>query len=284
MSVDIRLMRYVVAIAEEGSFQRAAARLHMAQPPLSRQIAELERELGVRLFERRPTRLTAAGTTFVDSARKILDDVDRAVARTTATAATVRLGYVVSAAYDVLPRLLAVTAAQSIRVESSEESADLAGGLRDGRFDLALSRSIPEDDDFRRLTVSREPFVAVVGRTHPLAGRSEVSVGDLRGSRLLLSDHHQPAYRDAVLRVVAGIVDDVQNSQIGGWRHTDDLLDGRTVTIVPRTLGDNPPSAGVTLSLTERPPAPDLQLVWLPPASAAATRVIDLAARHTLRR
>jgi hypothetical protein len=106
-------------------------------------------------------------------------------------------------------------------------------------------------------------------------------VTELRGSRLLLSERQQPIYRDAVLALVAGIIDDIQDSRIGGWRHADDLLDGRTVAIVPRSLGDNPPSAGVTLSLTEQPPAPDLQLVWRPPVSDAVTRVIDLARTTT---
>ncbi|WP_279583163.1 LysR family transcriptional regulator [Fodinicola feengrottensis] len=151
MPVDIRLMRYVVAIAEEGSFGRAAARLHIAQPPLSRQVGELERELGVRLFERRPTRLTAAGEAFVESARKVIADVDRAVARTKAVAGgavgVVRVGYVVSAAYEVLPRLQAAARKQApgIRLDVTEtDSAALAQGLRDGRYDLvfpAVSRT-----------------------------------------------------------------------------------------------------------------------------------------------
>src|SRR3954471_23129795 len=108
--VELRLMRYVVAVADEGGFQRAAERRHMAQPPLSRQIRGLERELGVRLFDRRPTRLTEPGRVFVESARKVLTDAEEVVAATRAAArgerGSVRLGYVPSIAYDVLPRLL----------------------------------------------------------------------------------------------------------------------------------------------------------------------------------
>ena len=97
MPIDLRLMRYAIAVAEEESFQRAAARLHMAQPPLSRQIRQLERELGVALFRRRPTRLTDAGRVFVREARDILAATEGAVARTRAAAGAlervVRVGY-----------------------------------------------------------------------------------------------------------------------------------------------------------------------------------------------
>ncbi|GAA1655950.1 LysR substrate-binding domain-containing protein [Fodinicola feengrottensis] len=280
MPVDIRLMRYVVAIAEEGSFGRAAARLHIAQPPLSRQVGELERELGVRLFERRPTRLTAAGEAFVESARKVIADVDRAVARTKAVAGgavgVVRVGYVVSAAYEVLPRLQAAARKQApgIRLDVTEtDSAALAQGLRDGRYDLVFSRSIT---DFHRLSVTREPLVAVISRTHPLAGRESVSVRELRGSRLLLSEHHLPRYREAVLTAVQGILDEVVNTRIAGWRYSDELLDSRTITLVPRTLGDHPPSTAVTVRLEEEPPAADLQAVWTTDLSPPAGRIVEL--------
>ncbi|WP_460370114.1 LysR family transcriptional regulator, partial [Actinocorallia lasiicapitis] len=108
MSIELRVLRYVIAVAEEGGFQRAADRLHMAQPPLSRQIAALERELGVPLFQRRPTALTPAGEIFVESARRLLAEADLLVERTrlAATRGTVRVGYVPSVAYDTLPRLL----------------------------------------------------------------------------------------------------------------------------------------------------------------------------------
>jgi DNA-binding transcriptional LysR family regulator len=83
MAIDLRLMRYVVTVADEDSFSRAAQRLHMAQPPLSRQIRDLERSLGVDLFQRRPTRLTEAGRVFVSEARRLLAQADELAERTT---------------------------------------------------------------------------------------------------------------------------------------------------------------------------------------------------------
>src|SRR4051794_31373861 len=97
MPVDLRLMRYVIAVADEGGFERAARRLHMAQPPLSRQIRQLEHDLGVPLFTRRPTRPTEAGELFVDRARGILAQVDQLVEATrwagAAETGTVRVGH-----------------------------------------------------------------------------------------------------------------------------------------------------------------------------------------------
>nr|BFE84562.1 hypothetical protein GCM10020093_071630 [Planobispora longispora] len=176
MPVDLRLMRYVVTIAEEGGFQRAAERLHMAQPPLSRQIRDLERQLGVALFHRRPTRLTEAGKAFVASARRMLADADAMIELMRAVrqgeSGTVRLGMVISAAHETVPELLAAlrSAHPDVTVRAREAwSGELDAGLRAGRFDLVLGRMIPRRPGLARQTVRREPLVAVVGTAHPLA-------------------------------------------------------------------------------------------------------------------
>jgi len=98
MEIELRLMRYVITIAKEAGFQRVAQRLHMAQPPLSRQIRALEHRLGTPLFERRPVRLTPAGEVFVDAARDILARTDRLVEQT-AVAGRGEIGTVRSATF-----------------------------------------------------------------------------------------------------------------------------------------------------------------------------------------
>ncbi|WP_133051049.1 LysR family transcriptional regulator, partial [Mycobacteroides abscessus] len=86
MEIELRWLRYVVAVADHGGMQRAADALHMTQPPLSRQIRELERRLGTSLFTRRPVSLTAAGAVFVEHAREVLSSVDNLVTATRSTA------------------------------------------------------------------------------------------------------------------------------------------------------------------------------------------------------
>src|SRR3954469_19198405 len=186
--VELRLMRYVVAVADEGGFQRAAERLHMAQPPLSRQIRGLARELGVRLFDRRPTRLTEPGRVFVESARKVLADADGLVEATRRAGrgetGGVRLGYVPSAAHEPLPRLLAAMAEErpGVRVDVREAwSAELDLALREERVDVGLARGLSGRDGDARETLGSEPLVVVLGERHPLAGRDEVHLRDLRG-------------------------------------------------------------------------------------------------------
>src|SRR3954470_16761966 len=112
--MELRHLRYFVAVAEELHFSRAARRLHLAQPPLSRQIKQLEDDLGVRLLERtkRRVELTAAGRVFLDDARRLLSQADEAVAaaRRVGRGETGRLavGFIGSATYGVLPEILRV--------------------------------------------------------------------------------------------------------------------------------------------------------------------------------
>jgi len=297
MSVELRVMRYVVAVAEEGSFESAARRLHMAQPPLSRQIRDLERQLGVPLFERRPTRLTDAGAAFVASARRLLDDADSVVRVTRAAGqgqtGTVRIGLVASATSQVLPRLLAAVRAvhPQITVRTREAwPAELDAGLRAGRFDLVLSRGMPGHQDLDRQTVRREPLVAVVDAGHPLAGRTAVGsdavrsdavrLADLADGRLSLPPEElTPGYRSAILAACAraGVAVEVVDCEQLGWRRIG-LADVDGFALVPRSLAELPTVDGVVLQLTDELPAPDLELVWrrdaTSPAGLAVARVV----------
>ncbi|MFY1699322.1 MULTISPECIES: LysR family transcriptional regulator [unclassified Solwaraspora] len=307
MSVDLRVMRYVVAVAEEGSFEGAARRLHMAQPPLSRQIRDLERQLGVPLFDRRPTRLTDAGAAFVASARRVLDDAESVVRVTRAAGSgqtgTVRLGVVASAAAEVLPRLLAalrVTHPQ-ITVRTQEAwPAELDAGLRAGRFDLVLTRGLPARSDVDRCTVRREPLVAVVDAGHRLALRTDagpddtgpdgVGLADLAGGRLSLPPEElAPGYRSAVLAacVRAGVVVEIADCAQLGWRRVG-LADENSFALVPRSLATLPTMDGVVLPLTDEVAAPDLELVWrrdaTPPAGLALATVVGRLTRDQRRK
>lgn len=289
--VELRLMRYVVAVADEGGFQRAADRLHMAQPPLSRQIRDLERELGVRLFDRRPTRLTEPGRVFVESARKVLADAGELVEATRRAGrgetGVVRVGYVPSAAHETLPRLLAAMADErpGVRVDVREAwSAELDLALREERVDVVLARGVPEREAYARETLRSEPLVVVLGERHPLAGQDAIRLRDLRGRTFCFFPRHiAPDSYDAVLAALrhTGEEFDVWENALPQARH-DRLRAGEDFTVVPRSLGGRPPAGTVSRPVSDDLPAVDLELVWRPgslPPSAAA--LIEVARRLT---
>src|SRR4051812_47067959 len=190
--LEVRQLRYFVAVAEELHFGRAAERLGMAQPPLSRAIRELERQLGVQLLERttRQVALTAAGSVLLDDARRALDVVSAAARRArNAGQVTPRLRLALKADYDagMLPRILAAFQEQ----EAALPVELLLGGrgeqipaLRDGRADVAI---LPEPFDGRGMDVEpllTEPRLVALAADDPLAARTDLRLADLAGRTL----------------------------------------------------------------------------------------------------
>ncbi|MFE0678075.1 LysR substrate-binding domain-containing protein [Streptomyces sp. NPDC058867] len=198
--MEVRQVRYFLALAEECHFGRAAARVHVAQPALSQQIKQLEREMGTTLFDRstRRVELTDAGRRLVPHAKAILAEVRHAEAHmemlASGYAGRVSVGFVGTATYDVLPRV-----ARTLRTEVPDVSAELRGellapelmaGLREGTFDLALLRSAgpvdPSDPSVEVAPLRSERLVAVVPGGHRLAGRSRVPIADLAGETFVI--------------------------------------------------------------------------------------------------
>lgn len=145
--MELRHLRYFVAVGEEQNITRAAARLHVSQPPLSRQIRDLESELGVALFERsaRAVRLTAAGRMFLPEAQAVLRRAEEAVEAVKAAAGgnrgVVHVAYAPSLTVEILPRALRLFQSQmpAARVILHDLSTEeMLEGLRDGKLDLAL--------------------------------------------------------------------------------------------------------------------------------------------------
>jgi len=194
--METRLLRSFVVLAEERHFGRAASRLHIAQPALSQQLNRLEREAGARLLDRSTRRvdLTEAGLLLQKRARGILAALDRTAADLGLLAAgragRVRLGFVGTATYDVLPRV-----AHRIRSELPDIELDLRGELlgpalldavRDGELDIAVARPAPSTPENLVIRPLRdEPLMAVLPADHPRAGDSRVRVSDLAGVPLV---------------------------------------------------------------------------------------------------
>ncbi|WP_199510697.1 LysR family transcriptional regulator [Nucisporomicrobium flavum] len=190
--LEVRQLRYFVAVAEELHFGRAAERLGMAQPPLSRAIRDLERHLGVGLLERttRQVRLTPAGEVLLRDARTALDAVSAAERRARHAGQPVRtLRLALKADHDagMLPRMLAAyereEAALPVELQLGGRGEQVAA-LRDGRADVAL---LPTPFDDRGLDVEpllTEPRLVALPAADPLAARTELRPADLAG-RLL---------------------------------------------------------------------------------------------------
>ena len=189
--MELRHLRYFVAVAEERNFGRAAERLHIAQPPLSRQIRDLERELGTALFERvaRGVELTAAGHAFLPEARLTLAQAERAQ-RTALRAAQgeigrLRVGFVEAATYsDVLPKVLGFFRMHLplIGVSLFEmETGDLEGAFRDGRIDVGILQSLPADGErwLRVEPVQSDRMIAALPESSRPASHSSVTLKEL---------------------------------------------------------------------------------------------------------
>ncbi|MEV6644883.1 LysR family transcriptional regulator [Amycolatopsis sp. NPDC051371] len=195
MTPELRQLRYFVAVADETSFTRAAAVLHIAQQSLSQQITVLERSLGTRLFDRdaRGTRLTAVGELFLPEARAVLARADEAVATlgraVRGEIGNVRLAFLTTTANYLLPPIVRTVRERfpDLTVTTAEASiAELVDGLRERRFDLAFTRP-PLVPGLASRTLLTEEVCAVLPTGHPLAGRASLKLADLAGEPWVLT-------------------------------------------------------------------------------------------------
>ncbi|MBS0421123.1 MAG: LysR family transcriptional regulator [Proteobacteria bacterium] len=211
IEMELRHLRYFLAVAEELNFTRAARRLNMAQPPLTQQIKALEAEMGVTLFDRTGYRveLTDAGRSFMPQVMRILGDVRNAVAIAQRAAAgevgQVRVGFTESASFNPL-----VTAAfRNFRVGypevemSLEESPStvLANALRDGRIDAAFLRPpLRSDEGVTLHLIDEEEMVVAVPSSHTLAQRTDLEIRDLAEETFVLYPRaERPGLADTVI-------------------------------------------------------------------------------------
>lgn len=195
MNIDLRRLRYFVAVAEESSFNRAARRLHIAQPPLSTQIKQLEEELGVRLFERtnRGVRMTEAGELLLEEARRIFVQVDQTVRIVRRVGhgevGRLTLGFVPSASNEVLPEILRAFRDRFPEVELflREMRPDrIVQRLHDKQVDVGFLYLPLEDASLNIECISREPLVLALPEAHPLARRRKVELQDVSEEPFIL--------------------------------------------------------------------------------------------------
>jgi len=214
--MDLRQLRYFVVLADELHFGRAATRLHMAQPPLSQAIRQLEAELGVTLLTRttRRVELTDAGRAYLDRSRAILAEVDEAAQHARRVAAGsvghLAIGCVGSATYSLLPTLSRHLSTELPGIDFAFRGEmlvpDQVGALRDGAIDVALLRPPIADASLTVLPLRRDRLVVALPADHPLARRTQVRAVDLAGTDLIVhsADRRSVMY-DVVLRLLRDV-------------------------------------------------------------------------------
>jgi DNA-binding transcriptional LysR family regulator len=241
---ELRRLRYFVAVATERNFTRAAERLHVAQPALSRQVRLLERELGVDLLRRttREVTLTEAGRFLLDRAPGLLnasDDLWRSVRSFAAgEQGSVVLGYGTSAGYETAPRLLEAIARELPALELTARvmaTADILDAVGEGAIDAGLVRCPPARDGLEAHVVRHERQGVLLRGDHPLAGRAAVALAQLDDVPMLLHPRDaNPGHYDAVLALcrAAGVEPRVLERSAELDLAQTPVVDGRAVAVV----------------------------------------------------
>lgn len=274
--VEIRHLRYFVAVAEELHFGRAATRLRVSQSPLSQQIIQLERELGVELLERtkRRVELTAAGVVYLEEARKVLASHARAeeAARRAGRgeAGQLVLGFAGSAAYGVLPALLKASRKRlpelGIELRGEMLSSELVRALEEDGIQVAiLLRTSTESPDLAITVVRQEPFVVALPTGHPLTRHRFVDLRDLSAEPFVIFPRRRGAVlHDAVINAChdAGFSPQVVQEATELPTQVSLVAAGMGAALVPASMKNLRYRGVVYRSLLGRPPAPDTAVAW----------------------
>ncbi len=209
--MELRRLKYFLAVAEELHFGRAAVRLKIAQPPLSRQISALEAEIGAQLFDRSRSqiRLTQAGTVLESHARFLIDRLDAVYRETRLVgeggAGRLRVAFVGSASHGVLPTLIKSYRSHFPNVElalSAMNNAELHRALIQREIDVAVARPELRDEELRRELLAREKLVLAIPDNSELAGFSEIRFAELSNQTFVLYPRRpRPSYADVVLDI-----------------------------------------------------------------------------------
>ena len=207
--MELRHFRYFAAVAATRSFSRASEKLNIAQPPLSRQIQQLEEEIGVRLLNRdRPITLTEAGRHFYEQAVQVLARVDEIKSTTLrigqGTVTQFTIGFVASTLYDALPELIRRfrIKAPGVDVALSEMTTlEQAAALKDGRIDVGFGRLRFDDEGIKRFTIRKEKIVVAVPSGNHLVNFAEpLKLRHIVGEPLIIYPKApRPSYADQVL-------------------------------------------------------------------------------------
>jgi DNA-binding transcriptional LysR family regulator len=273
--LDVKPLRYFVALAETRHFGRAAARLNLSQPPLSRQLAALEASLGVTLIERSPrsVALTAAGERFYEDAKAILASIEQAAknarAASVGDSGHLTIGFTMCAAYSVLPAYARAygDAWPDVTLNLREVvSNDLASQVLSGQIDAAIMFPGAQSKDLDTRAIFTEPLCVALSRAHPLADARQLSIAQLAHEPFVMaSEAVSPSLRATIVDHCAqgGFAPDVR-FEVQLQQTVLSLVDeGVGIALVPESMR-KAQLAGVVFRPLADAPTISQMLVWSP--------------------
>jgi DNA-binding transcriptional LysR family regulator len=278
--VELRRVRYFVAVAEELHFRRAAKRLHLAQPALSQQVRKLELELGVELLHRdkRSVALTTAGSAFLTEARRLLRQADEA-ARVAQGArdgvlGNLRVGHLPDTLPSMLLRVFARFAASHPGVNVSPETVAARRAIEDvraGRLDVAVLALPAPVEGLEVTPLDVEGTIAAIADRHPLSGRALVPIERLENEQLLLLPRSaNPAFFDGVTATCrsAGIAPTlIETAETHVMHALLSVAAGLGIALLPSSAAERYGAHGVTFRPLE-PPSPTTEIGLVTRANA----------------
>jgi DNA-binding transcriptional LysR family regulator len=273
--MELRHLRYFIAVAEELHFSKAAEKLHIAQPPLSQQIQQLEAELGVELFHRKTKRqvqLTEAGQVFLQEAYQLLAQLERAIKLTQRTGrgerGELRIGFTSLVTYDVLPVILRRFREEFPEVElvlqelttSQQEQA-----LRDRFIHLGFAHPPLEDSTLSQECIHKASLIVALPEIHPLAKQKSISVRSLANESFIMFPRHLgPGLYDQILNLcqTGNFNPKVTQEAIQMQTIIGLVSAGMGIAIVVSSLQKLQRSGIVYRPIAEKTPAIETAMVW----------------------
>ncbi len=292
--MELRHLRYFIAVAEELNFTRAAERLHVSQPPLSQQIKQLEEEVKVQLFDRnkRWVRLTTAGRLFLEHARQVLAQVESAVlaARRTMGGEGDRLSVACTpwAALMAVPRILRSFSEvhRGIQIEVQTMNSVLqVRAVKARTVDVGFMLSASADEGLQIESLSRDPLVVALPANHRLAARAQLSPGDLaRESYVMLAADVTPAYEEIVTKYweQAGVAMKERLKVDQAHAVIDLVAAGVGFALLPASVQECETKRIMCRRLNPAPPELELSLAWARGAASPAINALLEVARHVV--
>jgi DNA-binding transcriptional LysR family regulator len=268
MDLDLRKVRYFAAVAEELNFRRAAERLHVAQPVLSRQIRALEKELHAQLFVRDSsgTQLTRAGAQLLAEAPLLLAGADaarRRVAQAARATTTFTVGFMPG--LTVTGAVLALGAAHpdlTVEVLRTDWTNQIAV-LHDGRADIGYIRNPADLTGLQTSALFSEPRVAVVPAAHRLAGKDTVSIHDLAGEHLLQHPDLVPEWRSVATEVQDRQPDTATTQARSVEEKLEHVAAGRGFSVLPKSTATYYQRSDVAWTPISDIPPSEVRLAWV---------------------